>query len=148
MGQALRIGQLAAATGTKVNTIRFYEDAGLLPRAARTPSGRRIYDEPDFRRLRFIRQARGLGFGLDEIRSLLALTDKPDRDCAEVNAMTEAHINATERKIAQLLDLRDELTRLRSLCDGGDIAHCGVLDALDQSQIGQPTTAGREARKR
>ncbi len=79
----LAIGDLARRTGTKVNTIRFYEDIGLLPRPIRTASGRRSYDVADVRRLSFIRHGRGLGFAVEEIRSLLALSDQPERDCAE-----------------------------------------------------------------
>src|SRR3546814_4465955 len=89
MTKRLAIGDLARQTGTKVNTIRFYEDIGLLPRALRTASGRRTYGAADVRRLAFIRHSRGLGFSVEEIRSLLALADEPERDCAE--ARSEEH---------------------------------------------------------
>ena len=74
----MAIGILAKRTGTKVNTVRFYEEIGLLPRAARTESGRRTYGMSDLNRLSFIRNARGLGFSIDEIRSLLALAAEED----------------------------------------------------------------------
>ena len=87
MTKRLAIGDLARQTGTKVNTIRFYEEIGLLPEALRTASGRRTYDTADLRRLAFIRHARQLGFSIPEIRSLLALSDQPDRDCAEARPL-------------------------------------------------------------
>ena len=76
------IGDLARRTGTKSNTIRFYEEIGLMPKAARTEAGRRTYAEVDFRRLSFIRHSRGLGFSIDEIRSLMALSDVYITDCS------------------------------------------------------------------
>jgi DNA-binding transcriptional MerR regulator len=87
MTKRLAIGDLARQTGTKVNTIRFYEEIGLLPRAMRTASGRRTYCAADVRRLAFIRHGRGLGFSVEEVRSLLALADEPERDCAEAAAI-------------------------------------------------------------
>ena len=84
---ALRIGHLASATGTRVETIRHYERIGLLPKPGRSASNYRAYSSSDARRLGFIRHARGLGFDIAEVRSLLALADEPDRDCAEVDAI-------------------------------------------------------------
>ena len=79
MNKPLMIGDLGRRTGTKVNTIRFYEEVGLLPKPARTASGRRTYGEDDLRRLAFIRHARSLGFGTDMIRFLLDLAAQPER---------------------------------------------------------------------
>lgn len=79
------IGRLSAETGVKVPTIRFYEQIGLMKEAPRTASDRRLYDGAATRRLAFIRHARQLGFEIDDIRALLALSDEPDRPCTEVN---------------------------------------------------------------
>src|SRR3546814_16127772 len=102
MTKRLAIGDLARQTGTKVNTIRFYEDIGLLPRALRTASGRRTYGAADVRRLAFIRHSRGLGFSVEEIRSLLALADEPERDCAEAAAIARRHPRDIEMRNARL----------------------------------------------
>lgn len=95
----LPIGGLAKRTGTKVNTIRFYEDIGLLPGAARTASGRRTYGDEDVGRLAFIRNARGLGFSIDEIRSLTALALGPGQDCAEIRAVAARHLLDVDEKL-------------------------------------------------
>lgn len=130
MKATLKIGDLAAATGAKVNTIRFYEDIGLMHRAARTPSGRRTYSELDVRRLRFIRHARELGFETGEIRSLLALTDNPQSDCTSANTIAAGHLESVERRIKQLLHLRIELQRMTRICPGGAASDCRILEAI------------------
>ena len=71
----MQIGKIARATGTKVNTVRYYEEIGLLKPAPRSQSGRRIYADADVERLAFIRRARGLGFSVSEVRSLLEVSD-------------------------------------------------------------------------
>jgi DNA-binding transcriptional MerR regulator len=129
-----RIGELASATGTKVNTIRFYEEIGVLTVPVRTSSGRRSYDVSDFDRLRFVRRARNLGFTLDEIRSLLLLSDKPEQDCDEANSISLRHLQTVETKIERLLQLRDELTRISRVCAGGQVAGCRVLEALGSEE--------------
>jgi DNA-binding transcriptional MerR regulator len=134
MAKMLMIGDLAAATGTKVNTIRFYEEIGLMLPAARTASGRRTYGETDLRRLRFVRHARDLGFNTEEIRSLLALSDRPGRECDEVNLIARRHLADVKAKIARLELLRDELTRMAEVCDGGTMAECRVLELLGGDQ--------------
>ena len=96
----LAIGALARETGAKPTTIRFYEDIGLLPRPPRTESNRRTYDEPDVKRLRFIRHARELGFEVDAIRQLLSLADHPDRPCQDVDRIAREHLHDIEGKIA------------------------------------------------
>ena len=131
MAKMLMIGDLAAATGTKVNTIRFYEEIGLMRRAARTQSGRRTYGHADLERLGFIRHARKLGFETDEIRSLLALSDEPGRECAEVTAIAVRHLDEVNEKISRLMLLRDELDRMVRLCAGGTVSGCRILESLN-----------------
>ena len=130
MSKKLMIGDLAAATGTKVNTIRFYEEIGLMRRAARTESGRRTYSFSDLERLRFIRHARKLGFETDEIRSLLAFGDDPDRQCGEVTEIAMRHLADVNEKIARLALLRDELGRIAQLCAGGTVSECRIMETL------------------
>src|SRR3990167_9000522 len=112
MSRMLMIGDLAAATGTKVNTIRLYEEIGLMRRAARTQSGRRTYGADDLERLRFIRHARKLGFETAEIRSLLALSDDPETQCEEVTHIALRHLTDVNQKITRLTFLRDELEQI------------------------------------
>ena len=127
----LPIGALASRTGTKVNTIRYYEDIGLLPHAARTASGRRSYGPEDVRRLAFIRSARGLGFSIDEIRSLKALAAGPEQDCAEVRALAARHLLDVDERLERMARLRAELARIVQLCEGGRIADCRVIEAIE-----------------
>lgn len=124
------IGKLAAATGVKVPTIRFYEQIGLLPEPPRTASDRRLYDDTASRRLSFIRHARQLGFDIDSIRSLLDLSDHPDRPCGEANAIAERHLADVAEKIARLQALRTELSRMTAECAGGRVSACKVIEVL------------------
>ena len=126
----LAIGDLARRTDTKVNTIRFYEDIGLLPRAIRTASGRRTYGPEDVSRLAFVRGAKALGFGLEQVRTLLELADDRSRSCNEVDALARKNLLDVDAKIAELRSLRRELSNLISQCENGTIANCRILDAL------------------
>jgi len=139
MGKRLSIGDLASATGVKVNTIRFYEGAGVLPQPSRTASGQRTYEVEDLKRLRFVRRTRELGFNLDEVRSLLDLSGDQEGDCAEVNAIAVSHLRAVEIKIERLSLLREELARMTEICAGGRVAHCQVLEVLG-NEAGPPPT--------
>ncbi|MFN3464779.1 MAG: MerR family transcriptional regulator [Terricaulis sp.] len=144
------IGQVARETGLKVPTIRFYEAEGLVTAPPRTPNGRRTYSAADIRRLAFIRHARGLGFELDDIRSLLDLTDHPDRPCAEADAIASGHLKIVEERIAQLTQLKTELTRIVRSCAGGKSARqCRVIEALaGADQRVHPHPAPRKAAKK
>ncbi len=128
---ALRpIGRLSVETGVKIPTIRFYEKIGLLPPPPRTASDRRLYDDDAARRLAFIRHARQLGFDLEAIRSLLDLSDQPERPCDEANAIAARHLTEVEDKIAQLQALRSELARMKADCGGGRVSACKVIEVL------------------
>lgn len=127
----LSIGTLAKATGTKPETIRFYEQIGILPEPARTAGNYRSYGTEHLRRLSFVRRARDLGFPLDRVRAMLALADQPDRSCGEVDNLVLEHLHEVERKIADLQRLRDELDRLAHQCRGGGrMADCRIIEAL------------------
>ncbi len=124
------IGELARLTGTKVNTIRFYETEGLLNQPLRTAAGRRIYNDADVRRLTFIRKGRDLGFSLDTVRKMLALSDHPDQSCKAVDEIAREQIAAIDQKITDLTLLRGELDRIIQACENGMVADCKILDAL------------------
>ena len=126
----LKIGDLARATDTKVETVRYYERIGLMPPPERTEGNYRSYTPAHLRRLNFIRHARGLGFDIAEIRSLLELSDEPAQDCTEADRIASFHLRAVEAKIGQLEVLRDELARMVGQCRGGQIATCRVMEVL------------------
>lgn len=126
----MKIGELARATGTNAETIRYYEAIGLLPKPDRTSGSYRDYLPQHAERLNFIRHARGLGFDIADIRSLLDLGDHPERDCGEADRMASEHLAAVERKIEQLEQLRSELVRMIGQCRGGQIADCRIMQSL------------------
>lgn len=126
----LTIGALARATGAKVQTIRYYEEIGLLRAPDRSEGGQRRYDAADRDRLGFIRHARELGFPLDAIRELLALSDDPDRPCAEADAIARRHLVEVGRRIARLEALKAELERMIAECRADRIAGCRVIEVL------------------
>ena len=130
MVQRLTIGRLAKATGTKAETVRWYEKVGLIDPPQRTDANYRVYAVSDLARLSFIRRARNLGFSLDQIRTLLDIADRQDRDCASVDAIASGHLEEIDRKIADLTALRRELGDLVTSCRGGTVAECRILDAL------------------
>ena len=123
-------GRLAAAAGCKAETIRFYENIGLLPAPGRTESNYRTYAPEQVARLQFIRRARDLGFSVEEVRALLTFSDERERDCCEVDALAQKHLVEVERKIADLQSLASELRDIIGQCRGGTIADCRIIDAL------------------
>ena len=126
----LSIGTLASRTGTKVQTIRYYEQIGLMPEPVRTEGGPRRYGNVELDRLSFIRHSRQLGFPLEAIRELLDLSDSPDRSCEKVDAVAQRQLREVEARIARLEALRLELQRMLHDCDANRVAGCRILEAL------------------
>lgn len=126
----MKIGELSRTTGTNIETIRYYERIGLLPAPDRTAANYRSYGDAHRSRLAFVRHSRDLGFTIEEIRSLLDLSDDPTRECDEADRIATRHLEQVEEKIAQLTLLRDELTRIVGRCRGGIAADCRVIEAL------------------
>lgn len=126
----LTIGTLAKKTGTKVQTIRYYEEIGLMPEPGRTAGGQRRYGEAELDRLAFVRHARQLGFPLEAIRELLQLSDEPDRPCHEADEIARRQLKQVEQRMARLEALRTELKRMVKECGGGNTARCRVLEIL------------------
>jgi DNA-binding transcriptional MerR regulator len=124
------IGELARSAGYAVQTIRYYEQIGLMPAPPRTEGRQRRYSEDHLDRLLFIRHARDLGFEIEDVRSLLDLASQPDQSCASVDAIAKAHVSAIDEKISRLTALRAELTRTLRACSKGKIAQCKVIDVL------------------
>jgi Cu(I)-responsive transcriptional regulator len=128
----MKIGEVSRITGIKVETVRYYERIGLLFKPARTDGNYRSYDPGNVDRLRFIRHARGLGLDIADIRSLLDLSEHPERDCGEIDQITTSHLASVEGKIRQLELLRQELVRMLKQCRGGQVADCRILLALNE----------------
>ena len=129
------IGDLARAAATKVQTIRYYEETGLMPEPVRTAGNQRRYDETALNRLSFIRHSRQLGFSLDSIKSLLHLTDNPDQSCQQANQIAVEQLVEVESRIARLNDLRQELVRISRSCKGGTMADCKVIETLSEHSL-------------
>ena len=142
----MRIGELARITDTRVETIRYYERIGLLPRPARTAGNYRSYGADELARLSFIRRARALGFSIDQVRALLDLADRRDRPCDAVDALAAEHLETIEAKIADLTALRRELAALIGQCRRGTIAECRILDALAPGPAAARPTGTRSRR--
>jgi MerR family copper efflux transcriptional regulator len=127
--ESIGIGALAKRAGVGVDTVRYYERAGLLSPRARLSSGYRRYSELELARLRFIRRAQSLGFTLKEVRELLSLSAQ--RDVAKVKRSAQAKLMDVERRIAELEKVRDGLAGLIAACPGhGRAADCPILKAL------------------
>ena len=126
--RSLTIGKLAAAGGVGVETIRFYQRRGLLEQPTRE-SGIRRYGSEDLRRLRFIKQAQGAGFTLEEIKELLDLDASDDR--ARARALANQRVAALDARIAELQQARDALNRLARECGSGSPGPCPILQAFD-----------------
>ena len=135
----MKIGALAEATGTPVETIRFYEREGLLPPPARAENNYRLYLPIHVERLAFVRQCRGLDMTLDEIRALIELRDSPAQDCGEINALLDEHIGHVAQRIRELRVLERDLKALRARCTSPHaVAECGILSGLDHAAVSKP----------
>jgi MerR family transcriptional regulator, mercuric resistance operon regulatory protein len=125
-------GGLSKRTGCHIETIRYYEKTGLMPNPPRSPGGHRMYGDEHLRRLSFIRRARELGFGIEDVRGLLELVDGGAYSCAEIQALTLDHVGRIKRKIADLRRIERVLTKVAAQCDQGEIPDCPVIDVLFQ----------------
>ncbi|WP_428423964.1 Cd(II)/Pb(II)-responsive transcriptional regulator [Methylibium sp.] len=127
----MKIGELAKAAQTQVETIRYYEHEGLLPQAPRTDGNYRIYGPGHVERLAFIRRCRSLDMTLDEIRVLLRFKDAPREDCGEVNALLDEHIGHVAQRVRELKALEKHLRELRAQCQSARVGEaCGILRQL------------------
>jgi DNA-binding transcriptional MerR regulator len=129
----LSIGDLAKAADCQVQTIRYYEQIGILRKVARTGGGHRVYSADDLQRLRFVRRSRDLGFSLDAVRELLHLADNREDDCNSVDKITMQQLAEVREKLAQLTALERELKRMVTGCRRGKIADCRIVQALSSA---------------
>jgi MerR family transcriptional regulator, mercuric resistance operon regulatory protein len=127
-------GALAAEAGCNIETIRYYEQTGLLPAPPRSGGGHRLYGPELVKRLHFVRRARELGFTLRQIRELLRLVDGRKYTCAQVEALARGHLEDIHGKIADLERLKAELETLAAQCSGGTIPDCPIIAALFEAR--------------
>ena len=127
---SLAIGELSRRTGCNIQTIRYYEQIGSLPRTVRTEGGQRRYGTSAVQRLGFIRHARDLGFDIAAIRELISLAGEPDRPCAVADRIAQHQLESVKTKITGLKLLQKELERMLHDCAHGKIAECRVVETL------------------
>ena len=123
------IGAAAKLSGVNIETIRYYEREGVVPKAERTASGRRVYDDDQVSRLRFVKRCRELGFPIPEVKSLLALTRGAPSSCSEAREIGETHLLSVRERIADLQRMERALADLVQLCGTGK-RECPMLRRL------------------
>lgn len=155
----LKIGDLATRTGTNAPTIRYYEEIGLIPRADRQDGGQRRYGDDDIKRLTLIRRCRELGFRIEQVRSLVALTEDPNRSCLEARDLAREHLAVVRAKLRELKALEQSLARFVASCEttcaGGPGPDCTIMEDLARlsgrartaSEAGRPTRRLRARRQ-
>ena len=126
----MNIGQAARRSGLSAKMIRYYESIGLLKPALRSDSGYRLYSQDDLHSLAFIKRSRDLGFSLEEVAKLLTLWQDRQRASADVKALASQHIDDLNRRIEELVSLRDTLSELVAHCQGDDRPDCPILKDL------------------
>ena len=131
----LTTSEVAKQGGVNLETVRYYERRGLLPKPPRTATGYRAFEPDAVRRLRFIRHAQALGFSLHEIKELLALRVKAGVSSAEVRRRAEAKLVDIDEKLKTLRAMKKVLTRFTESCSGaGPISRCPILAALEREE--------------
>lgn len=126
----MNIGQVAKASGINAKLIRHYESIGIIPKASRTDSGYRVYNDSDLSLLVFVKRARGLGFSMKEIKKLLSLWRNRSRASREVKSLASYHIEELEIKIKSLREMVESLKHLTRNCHGDSRPDCPILDDL------------------
>ncbi len=126
----MNIGEAATASGVSAKMIRHYEETGLIPKVGRTDAGYRVYAERDVHLLRFIRQARQLGFSMGQVSDLIGLWLDQSRSSRKVKQLAQSHIGELEQRIRELQTMKGTLERLVHDCHGDNRPDCPILDAL------------------
>ena len=126
-------GELSRRTGVNIETIRYFENIGVLATPDRTEGGHRIYDEEHVRTLGFVRRARNLGFTPQEVRAILALGGPGKAGCDEVRKIAEHHLDQVRAKLADLVELERLLTGTVEHCSGKAAPDCAVMDLIEES---------------
>jgi MerR family copper efflux transcriptional regulator len=147
----MNISRAAKLSGVSARMIRHYEGAGLIPAAGRTDAGYRVYTMDDVHRLAFIRRARAVGFGTDDIRQLLSLWQNRQRPARDVKRLAVGHLQQLQARIADLEAIADTLSHLIGHCHGDERPDCPILDSLaadDQQKTSPPITTPRRKKRK
>ncbi|MEN3978460.1 Cu(I)-responsive transcriptional regulator [Acinetobacter sp. CWB-B33] len=131
----MNIGQAAKQSGISAKMIRYYEDIGLLPASKRTDAGYRMYSEEDIKTLKFIQHSRELGFSTEQMKELMSLWKNEGRQSAEVKQLTQKHIDALNKKIADLQAMVSALQQSVDCCAGNQQAECEILNQIEQGAV-------------
>jgi Cu(I)-responsive transcriptional regulator len=126
----MNIGEAAAASGVSAKMIRYYESVALIRPAVRTAAGYRRYDETDLHTLRFLKQARSLGFSVEQMRDLLALWRTEDRSNSKVMELALSHAAVLEAKARQIVEISAALRDLARRCETSDQLECPIIEEL------------------
>ncbi len=129
MAKFFKISELSRESGVNLETIRYYEKIGLITPAERLPNGYRRFGEPQLHALHFIKTCRTIGFGLDEIKQLLALQANPQNGCRIADELAQQHLHLVEHQIAQLRHIKALLEPLVG-CKGQDVDHCQIIQGI------------------
>lgn len=132
--KAFTIGGLSKKTGVNIETIRYYEKIGVMPKPQRSEGGNRLYDTEQVKRLSFIRRSRELGFSLDEIRELLKLVDEKTFTCAEIAALSQKHLDDIRAKIKDLRKIERHMKDMLAQCSRDHTPDCAIIDVLFQNR--------------
>ena len=127
------IGEASALAGVSAKMIRHYESIGLIPEAARTFAGYRLYSDADVHRLQFIKRARTLGFSIKQIEALLSLWDDRSRASADVKRLAKVHAAELAQRIEEMQAMQRTLETLARRCHGDNRPDCPILDDLAKS---------------
>lgn len=133
------IGVLARKTGCNIETIRYYEKAGMIPHPARSEGGHRLYGTGHLKRLAFVVKARVLGFTLSEVKALLRLVDEQDRPCTEVRDLAASHLRDVQAKLADLRAMEAVLNEMVVSCDKDRSTECPLIERM----FNEPEILGR-----
>lgn len=132
---SLRSSTLAERGGVNLQTIRYYEREGLLPKPPRLKSGYRMFPETAVQRVRFIKRAQELGFQLSEVRQLLSIQIDPAKECSDVQRLAKAKVEDIEARIRTLQSMRRVLSNLADACPGrGPSSECPILESMEAKE--------------
>lgn len=144
----MNIGEVAQASGVSAKMIRHYEEIGLIQKAKRSFSNYRTYSSNEVHTLRFIKQARSLGFSMQQIGALLALWQDRRRPSRKVKELVAAHIQDLEARIQEIKSMKQVLSTLAASCHGDDRPDCPILDGLEKSLSARTLKVGRPSGRR
>jgi len=126
----ITIGKLSEKTGVNIETVRYYEKIGLIPKPSRSEGGNRLYNMEQAKRLAFIKRCRELGFPLDTVREFLKLVDEKNYTCAEIADISQRHLEDIRAKIRDLKKIESHMKDMLSQCNKDKTPDCAFIEIL------------------